>query len=83
MERDGTRWNAMERDGALALDCIPSQAEYVVLSPENAMVSEHQTSGEAVRAFAQYVLETGKQVDLQKGVQTVGDFLDSTPGASA
>jgi len=66
MERDGTRWNAMERDEPLALDCIPSQAEYVVLSPENAMVSEHQTSGEAVRAFAQYVLETGKQGSIYK-----------------
>jgi len=66
MERDGTRWNAMERDEPLALDCIPSQAEYVVLSPENAMVSEHETSGEAVRAFAEYVLKTGKQGSIYK-----------------
>jgi hypothetical protein len=57
---------AMERDKPLALDCIPSQADYVVLSPENAIVSEHQTSREAVRALAQYVLKTGEQGSIYK-----------------
>ena len=57
----------------LPLDFIPSEANYVVLSPEKEIVSEHPTAGEAVQTFSKYVWKTGKQGAIYK--RTVKEWM--------
>lgn len=53
----------------LPLNSFPSRARYLVYAPEDGLISEHETSTEAVQAFALWVARTDREGAIYRRIR--------------